>query len=107
MDKIGTSYLVDAILIIAMAGVILCLVKLPHSSIWSRVLALVSATTIIEIIGVMLFRDLSSDTVLFLGKVAFYLCVALWAREKLKKKKATAPLPHQHGTSQRSPNDVS
>jgi hypothetical protein len=94
------------ILIVTLAVVIGCLARLPHDSIWSRVLALASATAIIEIIGALVFRDLSEDSVLPLSTAALQLCVGLFVRERLKRK-ANVLLPQQHDPSQRSPNDVS
>jgi uncharacterized membrane protein YfcA len=81
MDKIGTSHIVLADLIIyGVAAVLYWRLKtLPSNSAWSRIVAVLCGCSVVAIMIVLLLADnLSGDAVRELAFIALMLCVGLF-----------------------------
>jgi hypothetical protein len=79
MDKIGTSHIanVDYLICLVTVLLIVSLDRLPRSSIWSRVLALLCGCLVISIIPFLILADLGEGGVFELSWIALALCFSL------------------------------
>ena len=97
VDQIGTSHIATPDLLICgfTLFVVIYLHKLPADSVWSRVIASLSACAIMAVILVLIFTDLNRDAVGELSTVAIALCLNLWNwndhRAKSKVAKTVSP----------------
>ena len=80
MDKIGTSHIATADLLIC--GIAIILIRWlwfsPVNHTLSRVIALLSGCTIVAVVIVLVFVDLNRDAVWELSMIALWLCISLW-----------------------------